>query len=94
MRQKRRARSLPHAGRRQPLLPLLALPALASILIFSIYPGAAYLPAAFKNWTPPMPLAIPMPIKPVMAPAVLPAAVSMAVACAAASRAPASVGSE
>ena len=57
MRQKRRARSLPHAGRRQPLLPLLALPALASILIFSIYPGAAYLPAAFKNWTPPMPLA-------------------------------------
>lgn len=56
MRQKRRAKLFPHSGRRQPLLLLLVVPALASILIFSIYPGFAYLPAAFKNWTPPMAL--------------------------------------
>ena len=51
-----RTKPRPHAGRRQPLLPLLLLPALAAILIFSIYPGLAYLPAAVKNWTPPMSL--------------------------------------
>lgn len=29
---------------------------MAAILIFSIYPGLVYLPAAFKAWTPPQPL--------------------------------------
>lgn len=42
--------------RRLPLLPLLLLPALSVLVIFVIWPGLAYLPAAFKNWTPPMPL--------------------------------------
>jgi len=49
-------RRIVRAGRRQPLLPLLLIPALLVILIFSIYPSVIYLPAAFKNWTPPMPL--------------------------------------
>ena len=56
MRQKPRARLRPHAGRRQPFLPLLVVPALVAILVFSIYPGFVYLPAALKNWTPPMSL--------------------------------------
>ena len=43
-------------GRRQKFLPLLMIPAMAAILIFCIYPGVAYLPAAFRNWMPPQSL--------------------------------------
>lgn len=39
------------------LVPTLLMPALASILIFSIIPTAIYLPAVVRNWTPPMPIA-------------------------------------
>lgn len=46
----------PCSSRRQPMLILLVLPALAVIGLFVLYPGLAYLPAAFKSWTPPMPL--------------------------------------
>lgn len=45
------------AGRKQPCLILLVVPALLVIGLFVLYPGLAYLPAAFRNWTPPMPLA-------------------------------------
>ena len=40
-------------GRRQHYLIWMALPALTVILLFTIYPGLVYIPAAFKNWTPP-----------------------------------------
>lgn len=46
-----------HAGQKRSFLLLMVVPALVSILIFIIYPGFAYLPAAFKNWIPPKPLA-------------------------------------
>lgn len=47
------ARLTGYRGHRQPALLLMAVPALLVILIFTIYPGLIYIPAAFKNWTPP-----------------------------------------
>lgn len=45
------------SGQKRRFLILMAIPALVVILIFNIYPGLAYIPAAFKNWTPPKALA-------------------------------------
>ena len=42
--------------RRKDAVILLAVPALASVLLFSILPGAVCLPAAFRSWMPPQPL--------------------------------------
>lgn len=43
-------------GSKNRLVPTLLMPALASVLIFSIIPAVIYLPAVVRNWMPPMPI--------------------------------------
>lgn len=57
MRRKQNRSTSVLAGRKQPLLALLTIPAFAAIFIFNILPGISYSFAAFKNWMPPQSLA-------------------------------------
>ena len=50
-REKRKVRAL----KKQRIL-LLIMPAMVSIIVFSIIPAVTYLPAAVRNWMPPMPI--------------------------------------
>lgn len=56
MRARPRARGKPHSGQKHKCLICLTFPALLTMILFVFYPGLSYLPAAFKNWIPPMPL--------------------------------------
>ncbi len=51
-----RIRGKPSSGQKHKYLICLTFPALLSMILFVFYPGLSYLPAAFKNWIPPMPL--------------------------------------